>query len=564
MQNYPGAESFISVLNEKGVENIFFNPGIDTVPVQVTASRLRSEGQKAPRLVLCLDESVAMAAAHGHYMISGKPQVVMAHRELGTLQVGGQWTNVQAGHIPVLFCAGLPGRSGRTTWRGNPYDQGSIVRNNVKWDLEVAADESLADAASKALDVALREPCGPVYLAPCWEAMLNANSKPAAASPPPSASLRKADERLIRQAAQVMLEAKNPLILTGQSGRFAESVPNLVKLAETLGARVLSGPVRVNFPTDHDLCAGLDPIGGGSRSNAHFLGEADALLLIDYDLPYAPMQVSLSDTTTIICLTLDSEKASNALLGRKADIFLPADSREAIPALQAAAQLNLSGPKQKEINSRKALITHENHEARARLKAQAESRSAQAPICSDWLCLCLSRLVDDSTLLVNQTITQSSFVGEQIVRSRPHSLISCAGGSIGWALGAALGAKIASPDRTVVSLMGDGAFIWGCPESTLWTASSYRAPFLSVVFNNRAYAAIKGLVQRAYGEEPLSAQTGFDSGVDIASPPDYARIAEACGAFGTTAKDPAELPRLLKEALEQVKRGRAAVVDVWL
>jgi acetolactate synthase I/II/III large subunit len=175
MDNYPGAEAFIEVLNERGVENIFFNPGIDTVPVQVTVSRLKAAKKKVPTLILCLDESVAMAAAHGHYMISGKPQVVMAHRELGTLQVGGQWTNVQAGRVPVVFCAGLAARSDRTTWQGRPFDQGGIVRNNVKWDLEVAEDENLADAAKKALDVATSEPCGPVYLAPTWEAMLRLN-----------------------------------------------------------------------------------------------------------------------------------------------------------------------------------------------------------------------------------------------------------------------------------------------------------------------------------------------------------------------------------------------------
>src|SRR5512138_176723 len=90
METYPGAEAFVDVLNSFGVQYIFFNPGIDTVPVQVTVSRMVTEGKKAPGLLLCLDESVAMAAAYGHYGISGKPQVVLVHRELGTLQVGGQ------------------------------------------------------------------------------------------------------------------------------------------------------------------------------------------------------------------------------------------------------------------------------------------------------------------------------------------------------------------------------------------------------------------------------------------------------------------------------------------
>jgi len=86
MEQYVQAEACVEVLNSYGVEYIFFNPGIDTVPLQVAVSRFKALGKKAPGLVLCLDEAVAMAAAHGHYMVSGRPQVVMVHSELGTLQ----------------------------------------------------------------------------------------------------------------------------------------------------------------------------------------------------------------------------------------------------------------------------------------------------------------------------------------------------------------------------------------------------------------------------------------------------------------------------------------------
>jgi acetolactate synthase I/II/III large subunit len=564
MEHYAGAEDFIRVLNQRGVENIFFNPGIDTVPVQVTLSRLKAAGKKAPALILCLDESVAMAAAHGHYMVSGKPQVVMAHRELGTFQVGGQWTNVQCGRVPLIFCAGLPGGQERTTWQGKPYDQGSIVRNNVKWDFEVGRDESLADAAGKALEVATCEPSGPVYMAPAGEAMLQKNSKSIAAAVPTSAPAPDLGRDVFAKAAKILLGAENPLILAGQSGRNAESISALVKLAEVLAARVISSPVRVNFPTEHPLCAGIDPIGGGSRSLAHYLTEADAVLLIDYDLPYAPMPISPSSEAKLIYLTLDSGRKSGPLWGIRPALFMEADSFKAIPQLCQAIERNLTPAKVAELSARATRIGQEHQKIRDEQRGTAKGRSAQKPICPDWLCQCIGQIADEDTVIVNQTITHSGFVGEQIFRSRPHSLLACAGGSIGWALGAALGAKIAARDKIVISLMGDGAFIWGCPESTLWTAKSYHAPFLAVIFNNRAYAAIKGLVQRAYGEEKISAQTGFDSGVDIASPPDYAKIAEACGAYGSTVKEPEDVLPGLQRALAEVKRGRAAVVDVWL
>ena len=147
MEEYKGAEAFIEVLNANGVEKIFFNPGIDTVPVQVTVSRFMEQGKPTPDLVLCLDESVAMHAAHGHYMVSGRPQVVLVHRELGTLQVGGALLNAQWGRIPTVLCAGSAATAGRMTWKQEPYDQGNMVRNCVKWDHEMHGGENIRDVA---------------------------------------------------------------------------------------------------------------------------------------------------------------------------------------------------------------------------------------------------------------------------------------------------------------------------------------------------------------------------------------------------------------------------------
>jgi len=129
--------------------------------------------------------------------------------------------------------------------------------------------------------------------------------------------------------------------------------------------------------------------------------------------------------------------------------------------------------------------------------------------------------VGEDTIIVNHVISHSASVTEQIERSQPGTLLGCAGGAIQWALGAALGAKVAAPDRAVVSLMTDGGFVWGCPVATLWSASAYRAPFLSVVFNNQSYGVIRGLVQMLSGTE-LSDEMAFEAGVDIAPPPEYA------------------------------------------
>ena len=99
-------EAFVETLNTLGVDRIFFNPGIDLVPLMGTIAKFRVSERKAPRIVLCTDESIAVSAAHGYAMASGKPQVVPVCEDGGTLQGGGAIVNLKSGRVPVVFCAG--------------------------------------------------------------------------------------------------------------------------------------------------------------------------------------------------------------------------------------------------------------------------------------------------------------------------------------------------------------------------------------------------------------------------------------------------------------------------
>lgn len=147
-------------------------------------------------------------------------------------------------------------------------------------------------------------------------------------------------------------------------------------------------------------------------------------------------------------------------------------------------------------------------------------------------------------------------------RPKPGTLFGCPAGAIGWAMGAPLGAKVAAPEKTVVSLLTDGGFIWGCPTSTLWTAVKYGAPFLAVVFNNQGYGILRGSLRHVLGTDSLPDPYIFEAGAEFM--PDYAMIARACGAYGRTVDDPADVLPALNEALAAVRAGQAAVLDVRL
>ena len=196
------------------------------------------------------------------------------------------------------------------------------------------------------------------------------------------------------------------------------------------------------------------------------------------------------------------------------------------------------------------------------MAALALSKSEQKPISADWLCHCISEVIDDDAIITTFMITPQAPVTEQIPRTKPGTFIGNAGGSVQFALGAAFGAKIAAPDRMLVSITTDGGFVWGSPVATLWTARAYNAPFLSVIMNNQGYNVIRKMIQKGYGENKITDETAFEAGVDIKPPPDYALIAQACGAYGRMVEDPADVLTALREALEQVRLGRPAVLDV--
>lgn len=565
MEQYAGVEAFIEVLNANGVENIFFNPGGEQGPTLATIAKYKVSGKPSPRLILCLDESVAMTAAHGHYMVSGRPQLVMVHAELGTLQVGGALHNAQWGRIPVILWAGSMAGGQRVNWKKEPYDQGLMVRNCVKWDHEIDTNENIRDVLQKAFQIAYTEPCGPVYLTYPRDTLTKKIDKVPIA-PSARASLYSGapiDTDVLSRVAETLIEAEKPLVVAGYTGRHPETVGLLGELAETLCSAVLPSYVWMNFPTTHPLCVGMEQILGSRKPNP-YITEADVVLVIDYDMPYAAATGVPKPHAKIIHIDVDPLTQGRPLWGRGADIYIEADSREAIPALTRIIRQKLTPEKSAKFCKRFSQLESRNRKQREEWHALAMNTANERPISPDWLSRCIAEIVDEDTIVVNHNISLSASATEQIDRTRPGTWLACAAGSIQWALGAAFGAKIAAPDKTVVSLMTDGGFVWGCPVATLWSARTYQAPFLSVIFNNQAYGFIRSLVERTSGLKELPDQMAFEAGVDISPPPDYAVVAQSCGAYGKVVEDPADVLPTLREAIDQVHGGRAAVVDVRL
>lgn len=561
-----GAEGFIELLNINKVDYIFMNPGTDTTPLQEAIAKFKATGRKTPRVILCTYETVAMAAAHGYFAVTGRPQVVLVHVDVGTQNIGGALHNAQRSRIGVVVCAGRSpsifegeregGRSMGIMWWQEQRDQAGIVRNFTKWDYELRFNDNAHHVVQRAFQMAASEPCGPVYLTLPREVLVEKIRKVRVLETerfaPPATP--QADPDALGRAADILVNAREPLIMAGYSGRNHSAVGALVNLAEAVGARVVSSGSRMNFPTDHPLFA------GGFAGD--LLRRTDALLIIDHDVPYIPAALKPSPAARIIHIDIDPIKEDMVMWGFPSDVLIRADSAKAIPALTAMVRDRM--PEGRKVAARERIRELEKQcaEAARRLRDSAVALSGEKPIAPEWFCHCLAEAIDEDTIVVDESLSSSMAVSRYIPRTRPGTIFSSGGSSLGFGLGASLGVKLAAPDRNVVCLVGDGSFIFGCPTPAFWAASVYHLPFLCVVFNNQGYGAVRSNLRATFGKDNYGEREAFFAGLDITPSPDYALTAQACGAYGEMVTEPSEVKPALRRALEQVRGGKAALLDV--
>lgn len=565
-----GAEGFVWALITQGVRYLFLNPGTDTFPVQEAIVRLQEQGAPVPEVVLCPFEGVALAAAHGYYAATLEPQAVLVHVDVGTQNLGCMLHNAQRAHIAALVCAGRApytadpqvrgSRDDYIHWLQEQLDQHGIVRNYVKWDYEVRRPDLLGEVVARALQIARSDPPGPVYLTLPREVLM-AGPGQVPIFPPgrlPPARLGAGDLEALRQIGRRLARAQRPLVLTGASGRTAAGFQALLALAEALALPVVEWRDRANFPAHHPLHQGYDP--------APWLAEADAVLILDHDVPYIPSLVRPRPDAFIAQIDLDPVKATIPLWTFPLDWAVQADTAQALPLLAAYAQEALTASDRRRLQARRQRLAARHRQQREEWQRQALARASQRPIAPEWLAYCLGRLLAEEApeaIVVEETVTNARLLFRYVPTCQPGSWFKSGGSGLGWGLGAALGVKLAQPQRPVIAAVGDGSFLFGSPLAALWSAYQARAPFLTVIFDNGGYNATKQPLVAAYPQGE-SVRTGRYLGVELGAPLRYELVAAAVGAYGQRVEDPQEVLPALRRGLERVREGQAAVIDVVL
>jgi acetolactate synthase-1/2/3 large subunit len=567
------AEAVLALYAAHGVDYIFINPGTDTFPLQEAYARRMDQGLPCPRAVMCLHEHVAVSAAHGYYLAAGRPQVVQVHVDLGTLNAGGALHNAQRANVGIVFTAGRVPYASRDGVPGamdsgifyyqEQLDQAGIVRNYTKWQYELTRPESVAFALERAFQLASNEPAGPVYLTyPRDIMMLPANDVrlPGARRTNPAVQPALPDET-VRRVSELLAQAERPVLVAGRNGRDPESVAPLAALAEVLGAPVVDSYEYMNMPAEHPQR--LLPGVGQHVFAGSTLSDADVLLFIDTDLLYLPSQTHLAPGATVIQLERDPMKEDHVFWNYPIDLRLTARPAFALQQLSASLGECMSSTQRVRAAERRSKIAERVQAERVAAVERAKSRATSMPIDGEWVVWNLKQLLPQRSIILDEAMSNRTWARTHLSTGEPGSYLSSGGASLGWAPGAAIGVKLARPDHFVVALCGDGVFNFSSPVAALWGQRKSKAPSLTVVFNNACYAASRVPLRGLY-PDGAAVRTRNYMATDIDPPPDYARVAESCGALGVTLREPGEVEAGLRAAVEAVLGGRSAVVDVIL
>ena len=566
---YTASTAFLEALSEAGVSCIFANLGSDHPALIEAMAEAKVSGRSIPTMITCPNEMVALSAAQGFAQVSGRAQTVLVHVECGTQALAGAIHNVARGRAPVLIFAGASPatQEGELTGSRNEFihwlqdvpDQRGIVRNYMKYDHEIRTGKNIKQIVHRALQIARSDPTGPVYLMATREvleekvapvAIEGAHWDPIApAALPPDAAA---------ELVTVLAKAKRPLLATSYLGRNPKAVAELARFAERLGIGVLeSVPSAMNFPHDNPLYQGSQ---WNQPQQNPLLGEADVVLVIDSDVPWIPTVNRPADGATIFHIDVDPLKETMPLWYIPSTRVFRADAATALRQLNAAldtAQLDAAAAEKR----RRYFSDHHGKRARELAVSEKPNGDMTSP---EYLTACIRRHVDDDTIALNEGITNYHTIFDHLGMRRPGSIFASGGSSLGWSGGAAIGAKLAAPEKTVMSLTGDGSYMFSIPSTVHWMARHYGTPFLQVVYNNRGWKAPKSSALAVHPDGYASRAN--DIGVAFDPPPDYSGIAAAAGgAFARKVECAEDVQEALAEAMHAVKsEKRAAVLDVWL
>ena len=557
---YTGADLFVDALEQYGVEHVFGNPGTTELPVMNALSGSDLE------YVLGLHEDIAVGMAsgyastrryHSHHEDSVNPAgVVNLHITPGLAHGIGNIYAAQFAGTPLVVTAGNHERDFRHEEPLLYGDLIDMVDQFTKWSDEVLHVDALPTMLRRAFRTALTPPTGPVFLGLPIDVMLDETSPEEIEPLGPIPNAGRGDPAQIDRAADLLVEADDPILVLGDHVARAgsDAVDAAVEFAETAGARV-HGEIlacEVNFPTGHDQWISYIPPDEGLAS---MLMSSDTLVFVGCSTNTTLMGHDddlVDPDTTCIHISDDdwqvgkNEHADAAVIGDPGLVLEDLTERVAARLDEETRQQRLA-----KVDTMKQSLEGTIQSMGEDETPEGETRASKAELVDSLKSVAPDAyVVDEGITAKYPLLTRWEMDAE--------GMISNKGGGLGYGLPASVGAALAESmtddPRDVVGYIGDGSYLY-YPHS-IYTAARHDLDLTVVIPDNRNYRILKDNTISSFG----GSDEDFDYvGMDFEPPVDLVANAESHGADGHLVETPDEIASTFEDALDS---GGVDVLDV--
>ena len=549
-----GGMLLIQTLKDAGVEYLFTNPG--SAETGIFAALSEDQDQK---LIVGKHEGLVAAMADGYHRISGKVGVIIAHVMGGSYQLAGQLFNAQVAGSSLLVIAGdwaseIQDYRGLAPFPGlTQAESMRPITKDARAAYQVAANPAaITVATTRALREATTPPTGPVYLSISAELLLREGLEAQIGEAAGYQIERPGPARAktVDEIARKLGAAQCPVLMFGDDVWREGAQAEAVRLAETLEAPAFSSrQIFANFPTRHPLYCGMYPV---SKEFERITGlKPDLIFMVGCQGVHG----SVAEPFVI-------QIGPNPLLmGRHypLDIAAQCDVPETLRGITAALT-RLHGDKAATWPRQRSKVREYAKLLISREEDLAREHEHDALVHPAVLEAHLAQVLPKNTLMVQESSTARTTL-LPFGRDAMHWTRS-GGGSLGFGVGASIGAKIAAGrERPVMLHLGDGALTYSA--AGFWTMARYNTAVLTVISNNETYQVVRTNWAKEVPDSKM-VHTGKYPGLYLDAPAtDYAALARSQGVEGETVKTLKDLEPALKRGVDRTTReNRPYVIDV--
>ncbi|MDP2356859.1 MAG: thiamine pyrophosphate-binding protein [Beijerinckiaceae bacterium] len=555
-----GGEATLECIRRLGVDYIMSSPGSEWSPIWEAMSRQTETNAPGPRFLDCWHETLAVDMALGYTAVTGRMQAVLLHAGVGLMHGAMGLLTATKSELPLLVMSGEstsfgedPNVSVEPQWYGGVSEGGAhrFIAPVVKYATHAGLSATLYNTIFRAGEIAQRVPRGPAYVNVAIEAMLGDWKRPEGLrdlTPAPRTAPLSQD---VERVANLLRNARNPVIVTESAGRNAEGFAALTAFAETFAIPVTSirGAPFTNIARSSDMWLGYAEFG--------MLADSDLILVVEARGPFNPpsKRPGVGDIVVISENPLKTHMGYQVL---HADQYLEGDVAASLSMLREAARPGAD--EHAKIEARRERWRHAHNELLNRLLAEQEKSLSTGRIDAIALAAIAASALPEDAIICDETITHMPVMRAHLPLDEPQSFFRITGGALGQGIGVSLGVKLAAPTQPVVLFVGDGSFLYNPIVQAFGASKAHGVPIIIVVCNNRRYEAMrKGHV--IYYTGGVADTTRFHHGVEIDGP-EYEDLGSHFGFFGAKASTPSELKEAFAAALAANAEGRTAILNV--